>query len=324
MKEKSFHFQGLNLAYYDFGQPETAKSFSSSNDVDSSKSSKTAESHPLSKIQSQVSSPNSPASPESLQPLILFAHANGYSAQCYRFYQEALAKNYRILALDFAGHGKSESTLNFKTWFFFRDQILALLNQELQPGQKVIGIGHSLGGASTLLASQKSPELFAKAIVMDPVVLGWRITTLAKFMDSPLARGARKRRRSFQSIELVRRAFSKFPAFANWDSEIWEDYLSTCLRPTGKGKEVELCCDPKVEAKIFSLASFRVMRKYHSITAEVQVAIPEKYEVCSPRLARLITKKNKKSSVTVWKDATHFFPFENKARTLSWIESKLV
>ncbi|MCZ8240176.1 MAG: alpha/beta hydrolase [Leptospiraceae bacterium] len=257
------------------------------------------------------------------KPLVLFAHANGYSAGCYRQYHQALSQKYRVLALDFAGHGKSQSTLAFKTWFFFRDQILALLQSELKPGQKVIGIGHSLGGASMLLASQKSPELFAKVLAMDPVVLGWRITTLAKFLEGPLAQGARKRRRQFASLELVQRAFSKFPAFANWEPEFFQDYLNSCLRPTGNGKEVELCCDPKVEARIFSLASFRVMRKYHSIKSEVHVSIPEKYEVCSPSLARLITKKNPNSSITVWKDASHFFPFENKDRTLNWIESKL-
>jgi pimeloyl-ACP methyl ester carboxylesterase len=254
---------------------------------------------------------------------LIFAHANGYSAGCYRYYHEHLKSQYRILALDFSGHGKSESTLHFKNWFFFRDQILALAEKELPSGEKAIGIGHSLGGASILLSCQKSPQLWEKAIAMDPVILGWKITTLAKIFKNPMAEVAHKRRRNFHSIELVRRAFSKFPAFSNWDPEIWEDYLNSCLRSTGNGKEVELCCDPRVEGKIFSLSSYRVLKKYSSIKSEVHIAIPEKYEVCSPSLAKMLAKGNAKSSVSIWSGVTHFFPFENKDKTVHWLDSVL-
>lgn len=254
---------------------------------------------------------------------IVFVHANGYSAGCYRTYQNALKNNYRVLGLDFAGHGRSEHSLDFDNWLFFRDQLLSLLQKELPSGEKVVGIGHSLGGASTLLASKEEPYLFKKAILLDPVVIGWRMTTLAKIFGNPLAKNAVKRRKKFQSIELVKRAFSKFPAFAHWEEEIFSDYLNTCLRPTGNGREVELCCDPSMEAKIFSLSSYRIFMKFYGIHTETHVAIPEKYEVCSPRLARLITKKNPKSTVEIWKDATHFFPFEWKEKTLHFIQSKL-
>ncbi len=254
---------------------------------------------------------------------VVLAHANGYSAGCYRFYIESLKPKYRILALDFAGHGESETTLNFHSWFFFRDQILALLSQEVPESEKVLGIGHSLGGASILLAAQNSPGRFQKVIALDPVVLGWKITTLAKLFGNPLARQARSRRRNFQSIRLIERAFRKFPAFANWDPEIWQDYLTYCIRKTGNGEEVELCCDPEVEARIFSLSSYRVLLQYYRITVESHILIPEKYEVCSPALARLITRKNPKSSVEIWKGASHFFPFEWKDKTLDWIQSRL-
>jgi pimeloyl-ACP methyl ester carboxylesterase len=254
---------------------------------------------------------------------VLFAHANGYSAGCYKTYQEALKHQYRVLALDFAGHGKSEYSLKFDNWLYFRDQLLHLLHKELPTGKKAIGVGHSLGGASTLLSCKEEPDLFQKAIVFDPVVIGWRMTTLAKIFGNPLEKQAQKRRKSFHSIELVKRAFSKFPSFAHWDPEIFSDYLQTCLRSTGNGKEVELCCDPKMEAKIFSLSSYRVFLKFYGIRTEIHVAIPENYEVCSPRLANLITKKNPKSSVEVWKKATHLFPFEWRERTLNFLKSKI-
>lgn len=253
---------------------------------------------------------------------VVFAHANGYSAHCYRVYWEKLIPNYRVIGLDFAGHGKSEFTLDFDNWFFFRDQILELLTKELPTGEKAIGIGHSLGGASTLLSLKEAPEIFHKAIAFDPVVIGWRMTTLAKIFGNPLAKGALSRRKKFQSLKLVERAFKKFPAFAHWDEEIWQDYLSSCFQSTEDG-QVELCCDPQVEAKIFSLSSYRVFMKFYGIKGESHLVIPEKYEVCSPRLAKLITKRNPSSSMEVWSEASHFFPFEWKEKTWQFIETKL-
>jgi pimeloyl-ACP methyl ester carboxylesterase len=255
------------------------------------------------------------------KPPLLICHANGYSSGCYQYYFKTLEKKYRILALDFAGHGKSEFSLAFKNWYFFRDQILTLLDHEKIT--QVQSIGHSLGGASSLLASVLEPERFEKLIVWDPVILGLRLIFLSKIFGNPLARGAAKRRKTFSSLELVRRSYKKFPAFAHFDAGIYEDYLTACLRKTGNGDEVELCCDPRVEAKIFSHSHFLVYLNFLKIESEVHVLIPKDYEVCSPKLARMITRKNPKSSVTIWENVSHFFPFERPAEVLTWLHEKL-
>ena len=258
---------------------------------------------------------------ESDKPPLLFCHANGYSAGCYKYYHEVLQKDYRVLALDFAGHGKSDFTLDFKNWNFFRDQILSLLDREKI--NSIQTIGHSLGGASTILASVKEPERFKKLIAFDPVILGWKMITLGKFLKSPLEKGALKRRKTFSSMELVRRSYRKFPAFSKFDDSVFEDYLNSCIKETGNGKEVELCCDPRVEAQIFGDAHYHIFVNFYKVSREVHVLIPEEYEVCSPDLAKLITKKNPSSSVTIWPGITHFFPFENPKQTLDWLQTKL-
>jgi pimeloyl-ACP methyl ester carboxylesterase len=258
---------------------------------------------------------------ESDKPPILFCHANGYSAGCYQYYFNQLKNDYRVLALDFAGHGRSEMSLQFKNWYFFRDQILTLLEHEKI--EHITSVGHSLGGASTLLASVKEPDRFKKLIVWDPVILGFKLITLAKILGNPLARGAAKRRSKFSSLELVRRSYKKFPAFANFNSSIYEDYLASCFRSTGHGQEVELCCDPRVETQIFSHSHYQVILNFYRIKNETHVLIPKKYEVCSPTLAGVITKKNPYSSVTIWEEATHFFPFEKPEATLEWLMKKI-
>jgi len=258
---------------------------------------------------------------ESDKPPLLFCHANGYSAACYQYYFKSLKSDFRVLALDFAGHGKSEMSLDFRNWHFFRDQILTLLEHERI--ENITTVGHSLGGASTLLASVKEPNRFKRLIVWDPVILGFKLITLAKIFGNPLARGAAKRRATFSSLNLVRRSYKKFPAFANFDPTVYEDYLSSCFRKTGNDEEVELCCDPRVETRIFTHSHYNVFLNFHRIKNETHVIIPKKYEVCSPSLASLITKKNPKSSITIWDDVTHFFPFERPQATLQWLNEKL-
>jgi len=255
------------------------------------------------------------------KPPLLFCHANGYSAGCYQYYFNRLKADYRVLALDFAGHGKSEMSLDFHNWYFFRDQILALLEKESL--SHITTVGHSLGGAASLLASVKEPERFESLIVWDPVILGLKMVTLAKIFGNPLARGAAKRRPNFSSLELVRRSYKKFPAFANFEPSIYEDYLTHCFRKVGKLDEVMLCCDPRVESKIFSHAHYLVYLQFYRITKKTHVIIPENYNVCSPSLAKMITRNHKESSVTIWKEATHFFPFEIPDKTYGWLREKL-
>ncbi|MCG6144518.1 hypothetical protein [Leptospira bandrabouensis] len=105
------------------------------------------------------------------------------------------------------------------------------------------------------------------------------------------------------------------PSFANFEPSIFEDYLNSCFESTGHDTEVKLCCDPKVEARIFGHAHFHVFKNFYGIKTENHIAIPETYEVCSPKYAHLLAKKHPKSDVTIFPGFTHFFPFEKPKET---------
>ncbi|RHX83730.1 alpha/beta fold hydrolase [Leptospira stimsonii] len=247
---------------------------------------------------------------------ILLCHANGYSALTYKFYIDALSKTHRVLALDFAGHGESQSTLQFKNWYFFRDQILALI--ELENLSDLIGVGHSLGGASLILASYKKPEKFKKIIANDPVVLDFFKVTYAWIFHNPLAKVAIKRRREFKDLDSVRKIYKRTPSFSRWDEGIYEDYLQSCFRIGPQG-EALLRCVPELESKIFDSISFLSLFQYGRIKTETHLTIPDPHEVCSPKGARRIVQGNRNSTLEIWPGSTHFFPFEEKEKTLQRI-----
>jgi pimeloyl-ACP methyl ester carboxylesterase len=252
----------------------------------------------------------------SSEQLILITHANGYSAECYSYLMEAFRDKYRVIALDFAGHGQSEAYYDFTNWDFLRDQILALITYENL--KNIISIGHSMGGSSVLRASKRKASLFKKLILLDPTFLSISILAYGSLFGIPIAKNATKRRRIFKNIEQVRKVFRKFSAFANWDERVYEDYLHSCFRQSGE--EVELICDPRIEAKYFSTPSIRSFTDYGKNKLETHLIIPKKFEVCSPYRAKIIAKGNSKSSVTIIPDGTHFFPFEKTEFTLNKIQ----
>lgn len=250
------------------------------------------------------------------KPAILLCHANGYSAYTYRFYVEELRKTHRVLALDFAGHGESQSTLEFGNWFFFRDQVLALI--EFENLRDLVGIGHSLGGASLLLSSYKAPHRFKKVIAHDPVVLSFLKVTYSRIAHNPMAKVAIKRRREFKDLDTVRKIYKRTPSFSGWDEEIYGDYIESCFRVEENGKAL-LRCAPEIEAKIFDSVSYLSLYHYGNIKTETHLTIPEPHEVCSPSGAKRIVSGNRNSTLEIWPGSNHFFPFEQKNKTLERI-----
>lgn len=246
---------------------------------------------------------------------IFITHANGFSAACYSYILQEFFQSFRIIALDFACHGDSESTLDFKDWFFLRDQMLALIEQENL--KDIISVGHSMGGATALLSSKKNPERFKKLILLDPTVLSIPALIYKIFFDFPIAKNAKKRRANFKSLELIRRSFKKFPAFSNWNEQVFEDYLESCFKKIDN--EFVLSCSPIHEYKHFTSSSFLNFFQYGKNKIETHIIIPEKYEVCSPNQATKIISGNFKSTLQVNADLTHFFPFQRTEFTLNQI-----
>lgn len=251
----------------------------------------------------------------STAPTIVFAHANGYAAGCYSYYLRRLAGEYHVVALDFSGHGNSESTHDFENWYFFRDQLLALIAHLRAP--KIVGIGHSLGGACLLRTARIRPDLFDQIIALDPVILNVASVIYMKLFGNPLYKPASRRRNKFASPNLIRRAFGRF----GWQEEVFEDYLNSCFRPAEGG--LELCCSPQHEAKVFSQSDFASLWHYRRIRTRTRFLLPLAHQVCTPRAAARIAAGHPGSTVESLPGAEHLFPFINPVLTLSRISAAL-
>ncbi|GAC1702813.1 MAG: hypothetical protein NVS9B6_19350 [Candidatus Limnocylindrales bacterium] len=110
---------------------------------------------------------------EAEAPIVLL-HGATFRSEDWENIFPRLATRYRVIAYDARGHGKSGRASSYEVGLLADDlqRILALV------GRPAIVIGHSLGGATALLAAARDPRPFRALVLEDPIVslygTGWR------------------------------------------------------------------------------------------------------------------------------------------------------
>jgi len=198
---------------------------------------------------------------------IVFSHANGFNGRTYRSILAPLAGTLRILSLDLRGHGATRLPTEIEGregWDEFRDDLLALLAAVATA--PVVLAGHSMGGASSLLAAAAEPERVKALALFDPVVMPSGVAPDSPTVqESPLVQGALRRRATFPSKAAAIEAYTGRGAFRTWSAEQLADYVEAGFRDTGAGK-VALASAPEWEAANFrghsddAWAAFRATR----------------------------------------------------------------
>lgn len=191
-------------------------------------------------------------------PQVHLLHANGFCAGTYTPMVEYFRDWFHVVASDVRGHGGSSNAaqLPVRHWKVFSDDLKQVVTHAMQP--PVIGIGHSLGAVTTLIAAVQHPHLFRAIILMDPVIFSRRILWLIRIFRAvglmwlfPLARGARRRKAVFENKTA---AFKRFAAgrgiFKTWSKDFIDAYLECGLLEKDEETAV-LQCDPELEAQIF-------------------------------------------------------------------------
>src|SRR5262245_40154150 len=95
---------------------------------------------------------------------LVFVHANGFHGRCWD-QVIALLPEYRCLAVELRGHGRSEKLAPPDDWRPFGEDLAALAGAVGLRG--AIGVGHSIGGHAAALAAALVPEAFARLVLID-------------------------------------------------------------------------------------------------------------------------------------------------------------
>jgi len=191
-------------------------------------------------------------------PLALLHHANGFCAGSWGELAAGLRDRFHVVAMDARGHGassKPEDPSAYRWDRFVADlaAVAAALAAESSEGRVSLAVGHSFGGTNLLVAASRHPDLFARLVLVDPVVRSPRREpriSAERHPGQPLAAGARTRRQVFASREEARGRWERHPFFGSWTPEARRLYARHGLRERSDG-QVELACPREVEALVF-------------------------------------------------------------------------
>lgn len=186
-------------------------------------------------------------------PDVVFVHATGFCAGVW-LPLAAHLRGVRLVALDVRGHGRSGSPESGMHWGGTAEDVLATV--DALGLDRPVGVGHSMGGASLLLAEQARPDTFAAIWAYEPIVFP---PSLQRGSDGPddgnhLARGARRRRAGFDSPGAAYGNYASKPPFSALDPVALAAYVTYGFEQHDDGS-VTLRCRPEIEAQTFEMGA---------------------------------------------------------------------
>jgi len=179
-------------------------------------------------------------------PPFLIAHATGMCGRAYGPLAAVLAAAFRVYALDFRGHGDStEPEDGDFAWAGMGSDVLAAV--DAIGVDHIDAMGHSLGGASLLIAESVRPGVLRTAYLFEPIVL---TEAYASERTNLMSDGARRRRDVFGSKAEVLWRYAGRPPLGMLRADSLAAYVEHGFEDLPDGT-VRLKCRPESEARTF-------------------------------------------------------------------------
>jgi len=262
---------------------------------------------------------------------ILFAHATGFCKEMWEPIIEELRTKYNVLlpitTMDMRGHG--DSVLDgppFQLhWRDFGNDVLAVSKfmQKQYPKTKLIGVGHSKGAASLLMAETSNPGTFHGLVLVEPIVYPWydRIPIESAENRGPMAKQAANRKATFSSLQEAKDYFIGKKMTKTWEPKFLESYVNGILKPIDEkdsSKGFKLKCHPLFEAEIYqTLQHNDTWDKIHKVKSNVSLIAGEDSNTYSEEHFKMFCEKFQRNPAYFeshrFPKLGHFLPFENSS-----------
>lgn len=255
-------------------------------------------------------------------PLLVICHATGFCGGMYEPVARGLTDRFHCIGLDFRGHGQSLRPDGLSmAWSGMGHDLLAVIDHALaERGERadtpVFAVGHSMGGASIVLAELLRPGSIAAAWALEPILFptpeapepGGQLP----IHESPLVVGARRRRPEFESRQAAFDRYASRPPFSEIDPEVLRGYVDYGFVDQPNGT-VRLRCEPETEAQVFEHSFTGAFEQLSDIGFPFLVGASG--DGMAPALiAPDVVDQNPRFVLGEYADLTHFAPFEAPAR----------
>lgn len=246
--------------------------------------------------------------------LIHFAHANGFPPEVYEPFLKPFLSEHQIVASKFRPLWGEEDPDQLRRWEYFADDMIQFLDSQKLRG--IIGIGHSLGGVTSMMVAIKRPELFSKLILLDPVVFGHPmmriLTLLPTFLKKkmvPIAQVANKRKDQWPSKIKVFESWRTKRVFQRFSDEQLQLLVEHAVAPDDTG-QVRLVYSKAWEAQVYASAPvfFNQLKKVKTPMIVVRGA---ETDVITNKVWQNWKALQPNNQFINFPDAGHLVPFEH-------------
>lgn len=260
---------------------------------------------------------------------LVFSHGNSFPAGTYSVLFERLrARGLDVSAVERFGHDPRYPVTS--NWPHLVQQLADFTAQRVQEvGGPVYLVGHSLGGILSVMTAALHPELARGVVMLDsPLVSGWRATTVGMAKRTQVVgsvspgRVSRQRRMSWASTQEALEHFGKKKAFARWQPQVLQDYVTHGLRDED-GRRV-LAFDRAVETDIYNTVPHNLVSllRKHPLRCPAMFiggrASVEMRQVGTALMQRVTGGR------IMMLDGSHLFPMEQPQTTAAAIETALL
>jgi len=258
------------------------------------------------------------------QPIIHFAHANGFPAKVYSYLFELLSDDYRLIYKNLLAHDPKYPIT--KNWIKTGEEIVDYISS--QTDEKVIGIGHSFGATSTLNAAFLRPDLFSGLILIEPIVMnGWKASFLSNIAErlnivhhfSP-GKKTRGRRKHWPNEKEAIDYFKSKRLFKNFHDRCFQDLIQYGLNIVDDGLELAFNVDREVE--IFDILPHHTDKfKGRLKTIPGTIISASQTTISLPERMKRVAKQQGFDWLEI--EGTHMLPLEQPELTVSIIKKQL-
>lgn len=201
-------------------------------------------------------------------PLLHFSHSNGYPPAVFRQLIEPLLPHYRVIGVCHRPLWPGSQPEELDSWHTVTMDTIHFFEQQGLEG--VIGVGHSLGAVTTMLAAVERPSLFRALVLIEPVFLPPDTLEIIAanpeaMADFPLVRNTRRRRYHWPDRQSAFDHFRGKDVFKYWSDEALWDYVNHGMHEDETGAIV-LTYSREWEARFYSRPPLNVWQALPRVT----------------------------------------------------------
>lgn len=254
-------------------------------------------------------------------PKVVMFHAVGMCAQIWNYAARDLARNYHVHSFDLRGHGDTEHSQGEYSFQQLGEDVASVIQTMGLEGS--IGIGHSAGGMSMLIADSMFPGIVSKGVLVDTRVGDSPMALLTPEEQKVRAERTLQKRTVWESREVMYEAYRDRRVFKPWTDEVFADYIEGNTRPTEDGR-VELKCKPITEETYYeSRAELNTSEILNGLGGEYVLLVGAYKGAQTPQDAAVqrLTQETKGFQLKELGAGSHFVPMEHPDLVLKEIRN---